>query len=63
MKKIFVKCNAIDCLHYSRKSKSCCIGDDTFIDISTNGSCIDYTPMSQDEINEIVKAAKTGIKK
>lgn len=53
MKKIFVKCHAMDCYHHSHTDKSCCISDDTFIDIGHKGNCIDYTPMTEEDLNEI----------
>jgi hypothetical protein len=53
MKRIFVKCHATDCYHHSHTDKSCCISDDTFIDIGHKGNCIDYTPMTEEDLNEI----------
>lgn len=47
-----IKCCAIDCLHHNGID-SCDIKIDCTIDISSNGICLDYSPITDDEFKTI----------
>jgi len=54
MRKVFVECEAIDCLHHTKHGLSCDVTEDSFINIASDGSCLDYTPLTSDELRIIV---------
>ena len=49
MRKIFIECNATTCIHYSLEDANCGVSEDTFIDVSSKGECVDFAPITKKE--------------
>lgn len=49
MRAVSIMCYAKDCLHYSHDAKTCGVSYPSFIDISRDGKCIDYSPLTDVE--------------
>jgi hypothetical protein len=62
MRKIFIECGAINCLHHDRNSPWNCnaIGADTFISVSRDGRCLDYAAVTDNEYEEITGFTRKG---
>ncbi|MDX9695819.1 MAG: hypothetical protein RBT49_08515 [Bacteroidales bacterium] len=48
---MIIKCAALDCLHNS--NGKCAVTDETQIDVDSNGCCLDYSPLTEEELKEI----------
>lgn len=59
MRKIFIECNATTCIHYSPEDATCGVSEDTFIDVSSKGECVDFAPITKKE-RKMVMGNKKG---
>ena len=49
-----LRCSAKTCLHHDNASGFCSVTDDTIIDVSIDGKCVDYSPVTDEEYRAIV---------
>ena len=54
MRKVFIECNATTCIHYSPEDATCGVTEDTFINVSSKGNCVDYAPVTKRERKIII---------
>jgi len=44
-----IRCEALFCLHNDYKNKKCGVTEETIIDVTKKGECIDYSPVTNAE--------------
>ena len=49
LRKVYIECNATTCIHYSPEDATCGVTEDTFIDVSRDGNCVDFAPVTKKE--------------
>ena len=59
MRKIFIECNATTCIHYSLEDATCGVSEDTFINVSSRGTCMDHAPITKKE-RKMIMGNKEG---
>lgn len=48
---MIIVCAALDCIHNS--DGNCGVTEETQIDINYKGECLDYSPLTEEELKEI----------